>query len=420
MKVRQDLIEIFSTFAQFADDRFSHWSIDPRLQRDMRFALRQYEPNPAEASWSQPTEGFWALHWYRCWQAQPQSLAIEHLSAYLQEACYWVSRRMTSHPGAYPLPDCFQMAISALPKVLKGYRPDQGASLKTYATLGFNSFIRDTLRQQQAASSRTDWGLLRKVSQKCLTEALQAAGLSTETIDRYRLAWTCFKTLYAPTPAAATRQLAPPDAKTWKAIAQLYNHQHDHQHDHQRSPEASSTADLAAVSEANLERWLKDAAKRVRAYLSPQTTSLNIRKFEEGSGELQDDLPGSSEHEPMAALVAQEEIQERQAQKSQVSQVLTTALDQLAPQVQTLLALYYRQGLTQQQIAQQLDMKQYTISRRLSSTKETLLLAIAQWSQETLHISLTSPVVQQMSLVLEEWLQTHYQPEPLAEEEGTL
>ncbi|NJO53383.1 MAG: hypothetical protein HC840_32720 [Leptolyngbyaceae cyanobacterium RM2_2_4] len=74
----------------------------------------------------------------------------------------------------------------------------------------------------------------------------------------------------------------------------------------------------------------------------------------------------------------------------------------------TLLALYYGQQLTQQQIAQQLEIKQYTVSRRLSSTKEILLKAIAQWSQETLHISLTSPAVQQMSLVLEEWLQVQY------------
>jgi RNA polymerase sigma factor (sigma-70 family) len=402
MKARQEIIEIFSTFAQFADDRFSHWSIDPRLHRNVRHELNQYEPSPIETSFSKATEGFWALHWYQRWQSQTEHLAIEHLSAYLQETCYWVACRVTSNPGSYSLPDCFQMAIVGLPKVLKGYRSDQGASLKTYAMMGFSRFIRDALRQQQTASSRTDWGLLRKISQKCLTEALQMAGLSAETIDRYLLAWTCFKTLYAPSTTAANRQLVPPDLKTWQAIAHLYNRQ--------RSSEG-------AVSE-DLERWLKDAAKRVRTYLSPQTTSLNIRKFEEGSGELQDDLPDRVDHEPMAALIAQEDIQERQAQKAQMSQVLATALNTLDPQVQTLLALYYRQGLTQQQIAQQLSMKQYTISRRISSIKETLLMAIAQWSQETLHIALTSPVVQQMSLVLEEWLQVHYQSETLFVEES--
>jgi DNA-binding transcriptional regulator LsrR (DeoR family) len=66
---------------------------------------------------------------------------------------------------------------------------------------------------------------------------------------------------------------------------------------------------------------------------------------------------------------------------------------------------YYREGLTQQEIATQLDVKQYTVSRRLSSAKEALLLALAQWSQEHLHTALTSPAVKAMSIVLEEWLQ---------------
>jgi DNA-binding transcriptional regulator LsrR (DeoR family) len=72
------------------------------------------------------------------------------------------------------------------------------------------------------------------------------------------------------------------------------------------------------------------------------------------------------------------------------------------------LELYYAQALTQQQIAQQLEIKQYTVSRRLGNAKEKLLLTLAKWSQETLHISLTSTVVNDMYVVLEEWLQTHY------------
>jgi hypothetical protein len=55
-------------------------------------------------------------------------------------------------------------------------------------------------------------------------------------------------------------------------------------------------------------------------------------------------------------------------------------------------------------------MKQYTISRRLTKARETLLLALAQWSRDTLHITLTSDVLKDTSTVLEEWLQTHYSP----------
>ncbi|MBD3885417.1 sigma-70 family RNA polymerase sigma factor [Phormidium tenue FACHB-886] len=405
MKSRQSIAEIFSTFVQFVDDRFHHWAIEPRLWRSMQRELKQ----AAQLGIADTAEAVWVLHWCKLRQNQPNGLAEGHLSAYLQEACYWASSRMITQPAglSYTLSDCFQIAVTTVPKVLENYRSEQGASLKTYAILRFSNAIRDALRQHQETSRRTDWGLLRKVSQKCLTEALQMAGLSAESVAQYRLAWTSFKLLYAPNDAA-TRQLAAPDAKTWQAIAQLYNQQR------LRQAPASPETDPKI-----LENWLKNCAKYIRAYLAPPTTSLNVQKFEEGAGELQDDLPDRLESNPMAVLIAHEEMQERQTQKTQLAEVLEAALKKLDPQVQTLLDLYYSKGLTQQQIAQQLEVKQYTVSRRLSSTKEILLKTLAQWSQETLHISLTSPVVQQMSHGLEEWLQTHYRTfESFSRQEG--
>ncbi|NJR40966.1 MAG: sigma-70 family RNA polymerase sigma factor [Leptolyngbyaceae cyanobacterium CSU_1_4] len=409
MKLRQKIIEKFSTFAQFTNDRFSNWAIEPRLQRSMQREIAK----TTNLGGTELGETFWVLYWYQCYQSQSLTLsgslsgslsetfAEGHLAAYLQETCYWAAHRLVMDAkGLELLPDCFQLAIATLPRVLQSYRSEQGASLKTYALLSFSNAIRDSFRQQQECSRRTDWGLLRKVSQKCLIEALQMAGQSPATIARYRLAWTSFKTLYAPT---ATRQLAAPDAKTWEAIAQLY----------QRHSDLSNVSETSLIHPEMLESWLKDCAKQVRAYLCPPITSLNIKKFEDGSGELQDDLPDCAENyaenTPMAALMALEELQERRAQSLQVSQILHRALEKLDPQMKTLLALYYSEQLTQQQIAQQLEIKQYTVSRRLSSTKEILLRAIAQWSQESLHITLTSPAIQQMSMVLEEWLQAHYQ-----------
>ena len=128
------------------------------------------------------------------------------------------------------------MAIAQLPKVLKGYDSTQGASLKTYASLKFRNALRDTLLQHQELNSRTDWGVLRKVSQKCLVEALQMAGLSTETIASYRLAWSCYKACHAPQ-TSQIRQLTTPDAQTWEAIATLYHQQRHLTHVPATSPD---------------------------------------------------------------------------------------------------------------------------------------------------------------------------------------
>ncbi|MBD2075401.1 sigma-70 family RNA polymerase sigma factor [Phormidium sp. FACHB-592] len=385
MRTRQIITEVFSTFMEFSGDRFQRWAIDRRLHQNMLRQLEQASPLASESDW--------ALHWHRSW-TQSNRLAAGHLAAYLQETCYWVAQKTASRVQ-YSLPDCFQLAIATLPIVLKGYCSEYGASLKTYASLVFSNMIRDTLRQQREADSRTDWGLLRKLSQKRLIESLQQMGFSPDTIAYYRLAWNCFKLSWAASDTPATRQLTRPNAAAWAAIAHLYEQQRLRQ-----LPSAPT-----ATSET-LERWLLTCAKAARAFLYPTMTSLNLNKAESGSGELLDDLL-AQDASPLAALISQEEIEERQLQQAQIRAVLTAAIAALDPTSQTLLKLYYNQELTQRQIAAQLDIKQYTVSRRLSSVKETLLLKLAHWSQETLHTSLTSTAVKTMSVVLEEWLQAN-------------
>jgi RNA polymerase sigma factor (sigma-70 family) len=235
------------------------------------------------------------------------------------------------------------------------------------------------------------------VSQKQLVESLQAAGFSADKIASYCLVWLGFKAVCVPTQTPTTRQLSQPTTAMWEAVAHFYNTQRQQL----SSPDPEATP-------AQLERWLLFCAKQIRAYLNPAVTSLNLPKAEVGMGELQDDLSDQEERSPLVALITQEELQERQSQRSQVHRVLTTALQNLPPEVQTLLELYSRQGMTQQEIAAQLGIKQYTVSRRLSSAREKLLLALAKWSQETLHIALTSTAVNGMSAVIEEWLQEKF------------
>jgi RNA polymerase sigma factor (sigma-70 family) len=376
MKPRQTLVESFSTFVAFMDDCFHQWVSDRVLQKTMLNGLSE-QPETSEA--------YWMLYWHQQWHGQSKWRAEAHLCAYVQEPCYWVAQRMARDGGQYLISDCFQIAIVALPKILADYQPSQTASLKTYASLAFGNAIRDTLRQQRQADQRTDWGLLRKLSQKQFVESLQMSGFSAEAIAQERLAWTCFKTYCAPD--QNPKQLSQPN---WEEIAKFYNTQSSHK----ATPEA-------------LETRLKRCAKQARDYLYPAIASLNVSRGD-ATGELQDTLPDHNAT-PFAVLVSQEEFAERRSQWSQIHSVLTTALENLDPKFQQLLTLYCQDGLTQQEIAKQLEMKQYTVSRRLSSVKETLLLALARWSQDSLHISLTSPALKEMSVVIEEWLQQYYQ-----------
>ncbi|KAM3111204.1 sigma-70 family RNA polymerase sigma factor, partial [Phormidesmis sp. 146-33] len=273
--------------------------------------------------------------------------------------------------------------------ILKACDPEQRASLKTYASTAFSNIIRDYLRQRREIDFCTDWGLLLKLSRKRLIESLENAGINSEVIENYTLAWTCFTSLYIPKKSPELRKSSPPDRDTWIAITNLYN----------------SQTHRAKATPESLERWLTVCASRSRDYLYPSVTSLNLPKSGDMTGERQDDLSDPMQESLLNDLIAQEEEHDRQTQQGQVHAVLIASLGKLDTQAQDLLRLYYQTGLTQQQIAQQSGIPQYTISRKLSKARETLLRSLTQWSQETLHISPTSNVIKHISTVLEEWLQ---------------
>ncbi|WP_448285742.1 sigma-70 family RNA polymerase sigma factor [Phormidesmis priestleyi] len=394
MQPRQSITDLFSAFLQWAADATGGWSIDPRLRRSIRACLDRVPE--AKAS-----ENYWALYWHKVWleerslksslSSQNAKLSEGHLSAYLQEACYWSAYKTIarlSH-SQFGVSDCFQVAIAEVPKILKACDPEQRASLKTYASTAFSNIIRDYLRQRREVDFCTDWGLLLKLSRKRLIESLGNAGINTATIENYTLAWTCFTALHIPKKSPELRKSSPPDRDTWTAIANLYNSQ---------TPSAKTTPE-------SLERWLIFCASRSRDYLYPSVTSLNLPKSEDRTGERQDDLSDPMHESLLTDLIAQEEENDRHTQQGQIHAVLLKSLGDLDAQVQDLLRLYYQNGLTQQQIAQQLGIPQYTVSRRLSKARETLLLSLTRWSQETLHISPTSNVIKHISTVLEEWLQ---------------
>lgn len=393
MRTRQSISELFTTFLQLDADRIIGWAVDAKLRRNLL---------NCQASLSQPedSENFWINYWYKLWQDQPGGPAREHFSAYLQEACYWAAHKIITNLSAtqYTVSDCFQMVITRVDKILKGFKPNMGFNLNNYASAIFSNEIKEMLRSQNEIDISTNWRLLRKLTQKRLVESLENIGLSGETRQRYVLAWKCYQALYAPQHPTGTRQLSKPDYPTWNAIAQLYNSERHTQ----LSPPGPE------CSPQTMEKWLVACAKAVRDYFYPSMASLNASRNDDDSGEYQDILPQLKQNSLMTEIIAQEELLERQSQQSLISNVLIAALNDLDEEAKKIVELYYSQNLTQQQIAQHLGIKQYTISRRLSKAKDLLLVKLANWSKESLHISLNSLVLNYINTVLEEWLKAYY------------
>ncbi|MEA5601587.1 sigma-70 family RNA polymerase sigma factor [Nostoc sp. UHCC 0252] len=383
MQPRQGIIEIFSTFVQFDADRFSVWATDSKLQRSIKRCLEQYP--------QQKSDNFWVLYWYKIWQIESSPLAVGHISAYLQEVCYWVSRKIAvNFISQFSIADCFQIAISCIYKILKNFNPEYSTNLKSYAEYAFERFLKDSLRLGKEADICTDWALLHKISRKRLVDSLKNAGLNSQIINNYVLAWECFKELYT-SDNQTIRQLGKPSTITWQTITQLYNRQ-----------------SLSQLTPETLEKWLSTCAKAVRDFLYPKFVSVDAPINGQESGNLLDILPADLPASLLTEIIAQEESTTRQTQQAQLNQVLMDALAALDIQAQKLIQAYYQQKLTQQQIAQQLEMKQYTVSRRLTTIKRSLLTTLSQWSIDSLHISPTPVVLDAISKSLEEWLNNYY------------
>jgi len=72
-------------FLQFNADRSQGWVTEPKLRRSMLRCLSSRKPE---------TSGkLLGALLCKILQTQPQTLAAMHLSAYLQESCYWAAKK---------------------------------------------------------------------------------------------------------------------------------------------------------------------------------------------------------------------------------------------------------------------------------------------------------------------------------------
>lgn len=386
MQPRKDVVEIFSTFLRLEADRTAGWISDGRLRRRMMAMQDAAVGDSHSGRRCQRTIGAWVLYWHELWVAE-QGGAEAHLTAYLQETCYWVARRMASNQRNFSLlADFFQIAIVRVPKLLQSFRPDYSASLKKYAELGFENSLKDWLRVQHQVEICSDWTLLHRLSRRRLHNALTQAGWNTKTISQYSLAWDCYQEL-------ASKAEGYPMEDRWTAIAHAYNAD--------RLTQVGAGTPIATPTQ--LESWLLTCAKAVRQFLKPTVLSADTPFSDQTSGSPLD-LIADPKTLLMDRLVADEEETVRSQQIAQLRAVLNEAIGNLSPSEKDLLQDYYQDQCIQSDIAKKLGIQQYQVSRQLERVRRSLLKKIILWGQKNLHISPTPSVVEAMGHSLELWL----------------
>lgn len=382
----------FSTFVNIANGDVENWVEDPRLKLnlDKEQSRLQWDSEP-----SFPINA-WVLHWHQNWDSLQTRLPRYHLYAYLQEPCYWSSHKISSRFNTtnFGLADCFQTAFEKSDKVLQSFKPELGTSLSTYAGRAYCNTIQDVLSQHQEIQISSELSLLKRCGVKLLSKALVAAGLPPEMRTTRKTAWQSFKLFYFPKETTA-RNLASLTQEDWLKIRVHY--------DALRVPRK-----LDSATEAELQDGLRDCVRYLRRYTVPQSVSLNAGRGD--SEEFLEKLSNTST-DSMTLLMAQELEESRQQQRQKIAAILVEGLAGLSQSSQQLLQLYYGNHLTQTEIAAQCNSQQYNVSRQLRTARQALLKILATWCKQELHITWDATVLNNMTVILEDWLTAKFSGE---------
>lgn len=392
MGPRQNIIDVFSSYILIEADRFNGWCTDPRLKQSMAKAI-------AQSSDPDASKHVWALYWHH--HLPKHRFAKGHLVAYLQEAAFWTAEKLITQFAVQQMRfgDCFQVEFLKLDKLLDSFQADRGANLETFAKVFFRSTIKNELRRLHDVDLCSDWLLLRKTSRKRFLEALQNAGLGSQAIEQYRFAWVCFKHLYGEYQADGMQQLPKPSSELWQSMTELYN----------RERGSQLMTPGSAVAPHELEQWLEDCISYLRAYSRSSAQSLNVPIPGTDSGQLQDNL-AADELTPFEQVLVRAEQAQRQERHYQLGQVLTDGIGNLGTDEQKLLQLYYSGQFTQQIIADQLDIKQYAVSRKIKRVRKKLLDQLLAWSASQTAVTLAPSDIEAATEYLELWLRNYFEP----------
>jgi RNA polymerase sigma factor (sigma-70 family) len=395
---RETLIEQFSTFILWNENnRFNSWRSDPRLQRNMSKQLEQH-----------PTFNVhqWIAFWQNRWQDSiardltvPSQLSKAHLYAYLQEPCHQVALNIwqthQNYSKEYTVPDYFHFGVLKFDKLILDFNPKLNPDLGKYAFHLLKWRITDTLRERHKTWGYTTWSLLLHRSKTCVKNALTRYGISGDLLENCLLAWECYVETYKTTKNKRDGSIQQPTDDDWLKIVVAYN----------------SVSDLQKDI-VELKTWISYCCKAVSIYISLPSTSGST-PIEDGNKDLESSLKDESQLE---SLELDGHISTDYQQLHQkICSWLETELERLDiakarlnPNVKQMLELYYRQGIKQTDIAQQLGINQATVARNLHKIKELLTNQFLKWNLDNLDISLKSNDIKLTSKALETWMQYYY------------
>ncbi|NJK52652.1 MAG: hypothetical protein HC936_07175 [Leptolyngbyaceae cyanobacterium SU_3_3] len=292
---------------------------------------------------------------------EPATIAHRLLSAYLQPSCWYAAQHFYSTKIApsnlsheYSLEDCFQIAAenaTQSTKILQNFQIGRkNTTIRTYAEKTLEKMLARIIQLNTMRNDST-WKLLRYLSQKELTAALQADGYTNSKMAQSCLIWRCFKEIYQ-TRQVQQNQLPPPTELQLQEMHDRYR---------QRCKPYGITT---AISAESILPNLEAIAQAVRQYRS--------------SDAVLDRLLQETHHttDGLADLMRVEQV-------TQIGTIVAQSFAELPEVAQIMLNLWFGLELSHAEILRLLKPelkleKQYQLSRQIKRYKKTLVLLLIQ------------------------------------------
>ncbi|MEO1430337.1 MAG: sigma-70 family RNA polymerase sigma factor [Cyanobacteria bacterium J06633_8] len=388
VKKRKNIIDKFSSFICFTGENNQirlHWKVDAKLEKNIQSKVKA-DPEAKESFWAQyflKTLLFQSAtdnqNLVKVNSQSSFSTAKKHFSAYLQEACFKAAKDIHSEfkyiQYKYSVEEYFQIAniaASSPGKLFKSFNFERHQiNIEAYAITAFKRFIRNQIYRQDLEARRTrfsNYGLLKDLNARELTEALQAQSFSAQKIVSYRLVWQCFCETFQITVNNLNSRKRSPSQTELLAIANYYN---------QRCNQLHLANPLA--TDIEIIEMLSTCIRAAKNYRHKQ-----YLYFEENYYAIPD-----SRLSAWDVMINQEECR-------QIENIIENLYNNMPEIYKILFNLWQGLNLTQTEIANLLKykypelQKQYQVARYLKKYNRKMLEEFAlQWNQTNPEISLT-------------------------------
>lgn len=390
MRKRITLEEKYSTFIEVdgvKDYPYIGWISDDRLARN----IKKFSENDPQIN-----EQYLSIYLLKIARqnhnqesgkiAKQKSLvASHHLSAYLEEICYYRALKIYHQlqPYNYNVTKVgiFLMAreVAVNPETFKDYNSSI-SSFPTYAGNKIYQKVIDKLRQGRDEEKYSDTGLLRHISEKKFQEYLNLADIKEEEKSRCLLALKCFKKKYVPTEQQGNNKLKPPSEKDLESFAKLYQ---------KLSPEKEK---VTGIEIRRLLDICLQTLKRARKKTFIPLDGIDIEK----------DWENVTNNNP----IYQQESQELQ---QQIHTVLVDVFQSFPDEATKIFELVFGLDINQEDVGKYfLGRNQSSVGRRIKTQTKNILKAVGIWSKDNWQITLSSEQLKVIDKEMKPYLENYF------------